>query len=65
LELSKCVALESVICKDCLIETLDVSANLELEKLHAQGNPLASLVLSKGQQIKDLKVDDMGVITYK
>ena len=65
LELSKCVALESVICKDCLIETLDVSANLELEKLHAQGNPLTSLVLSEGQVIKDLKLDDMGVITYK
>lgn len=65
LDVADCPLLKYLICNDCLLETLDVSANLKLEKLHAQGNPLTSLILAEGQVIKDLKIDDHDVISYK
>ena len=65
LDVADCTLVESIICNDCLITTLDVSANLKLAKLHAQGNPLESLILAQGQTIKDLKLDDFDVISYK
>jgi Leucine-rich repeat (LRR) protein len=65
INVSAAAGLESFVCNDCLIKTLDVSANKSLAKLHAQGNPLTSLVMAQGQTIPDLKLDNHGVISYK
>jgi len=65
LDVSSCTMLETLVCNDCLLNTLDVSANGKLLKLHAQGNPLTSLLMAQGQRISDLKIDDYDVISYK
>lgn len=65
LDVASCTLLETLVCNDCLLNTLDVSANGKLMKLHAQGNPLMSLLMAQGQNISDLKLDDHDVISYK
>lgn len=57
--------LESLVANDCLLTTMDCSKNRRLSTLYLQGNPLASLILSTGQTIADLKVDNYDVISYK
>lgn len=65
INVSDAVNLESFVCNDCLLATLDVSANGKLKKLYAQGNPLTSVIMAQGQVINDLKLDNHDVISYK
>ena len=65
LNVSTLPLLESLIANDCMLTVMDCSNNLNLETLYLQGNPLEELILSQGQGIADLKVDNFDVITYK
>ena len=65
LYVSEFAELTKLDCEKNELTTLDVSSNLKLETLYARNNKLSDLWLATGQKIKDMKVDDKGIIKYK
>lgn len=65
LDVTNLTLLESLVANNCQITTMDCSKNLNLSTLYLHGNPLQSLILSEGQSISDLKLDNHDVIVYQ